>query len=794
MAAVVEIGYGEGISKNHEVKEDLSPVEFYKLAKFPAPKDNCAIATRTIEAGTRVLMPNGIDIYTISHQVLEGHRFAGTMMKNGDTLYSWGLPFGVMIADVVPGTYLVNNTMIVALQRRNIVDLPSANFEDKIIPYVLNDDTKIKPCKQVPLYDNLETFQGYKRKGTRGTGTRNYIVVMSSSSLSAPFARELARVTNKFTLKHKNIDGVVPIAHTEGSLKGANRDLVVRTLAGFAVHPNVGAMMIVDFGHEDVTAPEILSYDNKYFATKVADSRIRHVRLTSDAQRDLEGSEEIVKDWIKVMEKEDARTTQDFSQIKVALQCGGSDAFSGVSANPTVGSVAKEVLRNGGGAVLAETDELIGAESHILARVRNRGVAEKFLRTVQNFKDWMSWHGQTAENNPSGGNKLRGIYNITLKSIGAGMKKPKDVRLDHVIDYGEQQEENYGYTFMNSPGNDLESVAGQVATGCNFILFTTGNGAVTNHPFVPTLKVITTTRRYNLLKHDMDFNAGRFQDPTCKIPIDDLGKELFIDLKLCASGKRTIGELAGHSQVQLWRSWNFTKAGEHEKCDEKKLDQDEMKGDAKQLPSFSGDFKTAEERVVSCDYVVGSNAELNNKLEGNQLTSDSVALVVATSLCSSEVSQKVADILNEKLLSVGGSSGKCISVTEKKIPISRFVACSHTEGCGSMHADGSAEANIPFRTLLGHLKHPNVVAGFLIEHGCEKHHNKYFKQQMKSYNMEPKNYGWASIQLGGGMKNCIQKCLEYFFPHEQFEDESKCEYNASTMERVTKPFPSSKVK
>ena len=134
MAAVVEIGYGEGISKNHEVKEDLSPVEFYKLAKFPAPKDNCAIATRTIEAGTRVLMPNGIDIYTISHQVLEGHRFAGTMMKNGDTLYSWGLPFGVMIVDVVPGTYLVNNTMIVALQRRNIVICRLPTLKTRLSP------------------------------------------------------------------------------------------------------------------------------------------------------------------------------------------------------------------------------------------------------------------------------------------------------------------------------------------------------------------------------------------------------------------------------------------------------------------------------------------------------------------------------------------------------------------------------------------------------------------------------------------------------------------------------------
>jgi altronate dehydratase len=457
------------------------------------------------------------------------------------------------------------------------------------------------------------------------------------------------------------------------------------------------------------------------------------------------------------------------------------------------------VLKNGGGAVLAETDELIGAESHILGKVRNRTVAEKFLRTVQNFKDWMSWHGQTAENNPSGGNKLRGIYNITLKSIGAGMKKPKDVRLDYVVDYGELQKENYGYTFMNSPGNDLESVAGQVATGCNFILFTTGNGAVTNHPFVPTLKVITTTRRYELLKHDMDFNAGRFQDPSSKVPIDVLGKELFNTLKQCASGKRTIGEIAGHSQVQLWRSWHFTSKDQMKTCEGRKLDQDAMKGDAKRTAwdtnckqhASIDTRKVNQKNNITCNYVVGGNKNLNNYNDTNQFTSDSVALIIATSLCSSEVSQQIADILNKKLLQAGNTDSS-ITVTKNSVPITRFVCCSHTEGCGSMHADGNAEANIPFRTLLGHLKHPSVATGFLVEHGCEKHHNKYFKQQMKRYQMDPCKYGWASIQLGGGLKNCISKCVEYFFPYE--EETVKIGADITPILRINNTFPLPKMK
>ncbi len=151
--------------------------------------------------------------------------------------------------------------------------------------------------------------------------------------------------------------------------------------------------------------------------------------------------------------------------------------------------------------------------------MRDLATARKFLNIIARFKERAAWHGHTAEGNPSGGNKYRGLYNIVLKSIGAAMKKNPDVRLDYVIDYGERMTQG-GYYFMDSPGNDLESIAGQVASGSNLIFFITGNGSVTNFPFVPTIKIVTTTERYRLLSYDMDVNAGAYLDGA---PMDDLG-------------------------------------------------------------------------------------------------------------------------------------------------------------------------------------------------------------------------------------------------------------------------------
>ncbi len=157
---------------------------------------------------------------------------------------------------------------------------------------------------------------------------------------------------------------------------------------------------------------------------------------------------------------------------------------------------------------LAETDELIGAEAYIFQNVRDRWTAEAFLRKIEIFKQRVAWYGHDAEGNVAGGNRFRGLYNVAIKSIGAARKKDPRVRLDFIIDYSERMQKP-GFYFMDSPGNDLESVVGQVASGANLILFTTGNGSVTNFPFVPTIKIITTIGRYRLVSADMDINAGR---------------------------------------------------------------------------------------------------------------------------------------------------------------------------------------------------------------------------------------------------------------------------------------------
>ena len=157
------------------------------------------------------------------------------------------------------------------------------------------------------------------------------------------------------------------------------------------------------------------------------------------------------------------RTPQPLSELKLALQCGGSDAFSGISGNPLASWVARELIRYGGAANLAETDELIGAEPYMMLNVSDVGTAAEFLQTIDRFQERVAWHGHSAAGNPSGGNKYRGLYNIVLKSIGAAMKRHPDVRLDHVIPYSTPMKAP-GYYFMDSPGNDLESIAGQVAS------------------------------------------------------------------------------------------------------------------------------------------------------------------------------------------------------------------------------------------------------------------------------------------------------------------------------------------
>ena len=614
---------------------------FQEAARIPLPGDNCAIATRGLEAGTR-LTKNDETLH-IASAILIGHRFALESISQGQPLLSWGLPFGYATRDIRPGEYIFNPGMAQEMSYRE-VDYPVSepNFRNEMRPFRL-DPVAFQPAPQVERYAQPGTFQGFKRSGTRGVGTRNYIVILAANSRTSSFAGLLDRKLKPELAGCQNVNGVVAVSHTEGGadLEPNNRQLVLRTLAGFIVHPNVGAVLIVDSSDSTLTNRMLQDYLNQHKYPTAG--LIHHFHtLERDVERELESCRETIRPWIPQV-NQFQRSRQPLSELKVALQCGGSDAFSGVSANPLASWVAREIIRNGGAANHAETDELIGAEPYMLLKVRSLEVAQKFLSKIERFKEMSSWHGGTAEGNPSGGNKLRGLYNIALKSIGAGMKRHPDVRLDEVLEYS-QQNSGPGFYFMDSPGNDLESVAGQVASGANLVFFTTGNGSVTNFPFVPTIKMVTTSERYELLSDEMDVNAGEYLDG---VSMDDLGQHTFELTGSVASGKLTKGETAGHYQVSIWRDW-------------RQRDLSELQVLRSQPPPSGKPLMVRSSRSPGSLRFRAINTPLGP-------AADQVGLILPTSLCAGQVSLLIARQLSQEL-----GEGT----------LSRIVALPHSEGCG----------------------------------------------------------------------------------------------------------------
>ena len=724
--------------------------DFQDVGRLPAPGDNVAMATRRLEPGTRVSYEGSE--FEIQHTVLEGHRFAVEPVAEGEDLLSWGLRFGRATRDIAPGDYACNGKILRVLRERfkasprggdedpegtsdqgggrvpggrdrADLSLPEEpNFGDAELEAYALDEEGFRPGGQVPLHDEPRTFMGYRRAPGRGVGTRNYVVVMGLTSRLTGFVRALELEMNGVADAYENVDGIVCVAHTEGGEARTpnNLDLLLRTLGGFMVNPNVGAVLVLDNGGEEAVTNRMLQDYIDEHGYPVDDLPHAFMSLKGSFRKDLEHAKSVVSGWLEEVDSA-RRTEEPASELKIGLQCGGSDAFSGVSANPLVAWVTREVVRNGGIANLAETDELIGAERYVLKNVRDLETARRFLSTVERFKERVAWHGHTAEDNPSGGNNYRGLYNISIKSLGAAMKKHPDVRIDRVIEYAQRMDEG-GFYFMDSPGNDLESVAGQVASGANMIFFTTGNGSITNFPFVPTIKFVTTTGRYELLRKDMDVNAGAYLDGT---PMDELGRETFERTLRAASGEKTVGERAGHAQVSIWRDWKQT--------DEENLDslENSPEPDGESLPVKPGvpDVELSFEAIKS----------------GRGPVLDQVALVMPTSLCSGQISRRIANRLNDR------------DATQDRI--TRFVALPHTEGCGV--SAGSAET-IYSRTVLGHLASPTVRFGLLLEHGCEKTHNDYFRNRLEEAGLDPARFGWASVQLDGGIDSVVAKVEGWF--------------------------------
>lgn len=487
------------------------------------PRDNVAIARTPLNPGM-LLKVNGMQI-TVREPVPAGHKVALVGLEAGQTLLRYGEPIGRAARPIAPGEH---------------VHLHNLVFEDRAVAYEF-------PESEIPLPEpapDAPTFLGYPRPDGR-VGTRNYIAVVAASNCAAHVVERIARSFEDEPMP-QGVDGVVAFPHADGCghAIGPDTELLRRTLTGLLDHPNVAAALLIGLGCE-------VNQIREYFPDENLRTE-RLIGLTLQASGGTRATIEAARAEIRRLLERAAsarRVPCPASKLVLGLNCGGSDSFSGVTANPALGACSDLLAKLGGTPVLAETPEVFGAEHLLVRRSRNRAVAEKLLAHIASYRRYLERFGATFDDNPSPGNKSGGLTNILEKSLGAIAKGGSSVLMD-AVDYAERIA-TPGLVFMNTPGYDPVSLTGLAAGGCNVIAFTTGRGSAIGFPTVPVIKIASNTATFEHLREDMDINAGRIADGECTV--EQIGREIFQWLLEVASGRRTAAERNGHREFAPWR-------------------------------------------------------------------------------------------------------------------------------------------------------------------------------------------------------------------------------------------------
>jgi altronate hydrolase len=485
--------------------------------------DNVGIARVHLKQGQQLKI--GRYSVTAVTDVPAGHKMALVEIPAGATLVRYGQAIGRARVRISPGEHVHVHNLL---------------FEEMHFNYEFPDHERALP----PLPANVPTFQGYQREDGR-VGTRNYIAVVAASNCAAHTAEIIAASYANVELP-PNVDGIVAFPHGDGCGQslGPDTDQLRRTLTGVLVHPNVSAAVILGLGCEVNQISHYLG-EGAPQTKRLAGMTLQQTGGTRAA---TEAARKAISTFIDQAAAEQ-RTSVSASKIVLGLNCGGSDSFSGITANPALGYCSDLLAEIHATAVLAETTEIFGAEHLLVKRARNRAVGERLLQMVAQYKAYLNRFGGSFDDNPSPGNKEGGLTNILEKSLGAVAKGGTSM-LTAVYDYAERIQDP-GFTFMNTPGYDPPSLTGLAAGGCNLIAFTTGRGSAIGFPSVPVVKIATNQSMYNRMKDNMDINAGRIAEG--EATIESVGKEIFDMLLRVASGERTKAEILGHKEFVPWR-------------------------------------------------------------------------------------------------------------------------------------------------------------------------------------------------------------------------------------------------
>ncbi len=480
--------------------------------------DNVAIARVPLSAGQRLEIAGRT--VTVAEPIPPGHKVALAAVAAGENVLRYGQRIGHARVPIEAGRH---------------VHMHNLAFEELTFDYEFPSGEIEFPA----LPASVPRFLGYAREDGRA-GTRNYIAVGAASNCAAHTAELIARSYENQRMP-PNVDGVVAFPHGEGCAHSIGPDTrqLQRTISGVLDHPNVAAALILGLGCE---VNQISHYLGGPRLTGLTLQESGGTRATVDAAR---------REIDRFIEAAAAceRTEIPASKIVLGLNCGGSDSFSGITANPALG-VASDILASyGGSPVLAETTEIFGAEHLLVRRARNREVAERLLARIADYRTYLNRFGGSFDDNPAPGNKEGGLSNILEKSLGA-VAKGGTSPLMEVVDYAERVS-TPGLVFMNTPGYDPVSLAGLAAGGANVIAFTTGRGSAIGFATIPVVKIATNSATYRRMRDNMEVNAGAITDGEKSVA--EVGREIFDLVLRVASGERTASERLGHREFVPWR-------------------------------------------------------------------------------------------------------------------------------------------------------------------------------------------------------------------------------------------------
>jgi altronate dehydratase len=487
------------------------------------PSDNIAVALEDIGKDAQ-LAEFGLNT---RDQIPRGHKLALNDLAIGDPVRRYGQLIGVATAAIAAGGHVHSHNLGMGDHRQD---------------YAFGAD-----CSPLPAATGERSFMGFHRSDGK-VGTRNYLGILTSVNCSGSVARFIAEAAERSGLlaDFPNVDGVVPIVHGTGcGMSGDNEGYTAlfRTIAGYAQNPNFGGILLVGLGCEVMQIPDLVGKGRMR-----ADGNFRYMTIqqTGGTRRTIDRGLAVLKDMAQIANQA-ARAPAPVSHLTVALQCGGSDGYSGITANPALGHASDLLVRHGGTTILAETPEIYGAEHLLTRRAVSADVGQKLVDRIRWWEEYTKRNGGEMDNNPSPGNKKGGLTTILEKSLGA-VAKGGTAPLAGVYEYAEPITAT-GFVYMDSPGYDPCSVTGQIASGANLVVFTTGRGSVSGYKPAPCIKLATNSEMYARMAEDMDLNCGDIVSEG--VSVEAKGEELFELLIRIASGERTKSEELGFGGAEF---------------------------------------------------------------------------------------------------------------------------------------------------------------------------------------------------------------------------------------------------